>query len=430
MKTGIAETAAAVLLAMPVVAVLAAPDYESPPVLNAAALAPRDVPLKGARYRVDDEVPTDGYLATFTLRSDFGTVQARGPGALRLRVAEVGALGELEKMETSAVFADAVKRSASSLGSAVVNVVTNPVEVAKGIPEGVGRFFDRVSRQAKTASQKIGDVREDREPGAPRGSDPGTNRQNVAVAGGVAAGRAVRDVLGFDEQRRHLAKTLGVDPYTTNPILKKKLDDIAWAAFAGGLGIDVLASKVPGSMLIKSSSLLTEWIYEKPPGDLSVWIEKSLQGIGVDQATIDLFLRQKYWTLTTQTALVMALTELDGVAGRAEVLDTAVTTENEDQARFLAVGVAMLARQHESTPFKAILDGRPVGMTHPGGVIATMPVDFVCWTERTAAFARRDDLLPHHPQAFITGRFSRRAQDEMTKAGWRVREGVPPAGTF
>ena len=260
MKVGIVEKAAAMLLAMPVVAVLAAPDYESPPVLKAADMAPRDVPLKGARYRVDDEVPTDGYLATFTLRSDFGTVQARGPGALRLRIAEVDALQELEKLESSAVFVDALKRSASSLGHAVVNVVTNPVEVAKGIPEGVGRFFERVGRQAKTAVQKVGDVHEDREPGAPRGAGPSTNEQNVAVAGGVATGRAVRDILGYDEQRRHLAKTLGVDPYTTNPILKKKLDDISWAAFAGGLGIDVLASKVPGSMLIKSSSLLTDWI--------------------------------------------------------------------------------------------------------------------------------------------------------------------------
>ena len=92
--------------------------------------------------------------------------------------------------------------------------------------------------------------------------------------------------------------------YTTNPLLKKKLEEIAWAAFAGGLGVDVIALQVPGGRLVQSVSTLNEWIYDKPPGDLQVWIETSLEEMGVDQETIDLFLRQRHWTLTTQTMLV------------------------------------------------------------------------------------------------------------------------------
>ena len=420
----------AAVLAMLAAAALAGADFESPPVLKAADLAPRDVPLKGDRYRVDSEVSTDGFLASFTIRSDFGTVEARGPGVLRMRVAEVDALALLEKMAATDVFVDAMKRSVSSLGGAVVNVVTNPVEVAKGIPASVGRFFERVARQTKTATQKLGDVSEGREAGGARGAEAGTNQQNLAMAGGVATGHAVRDILGYDEQRRHLAKELGVDPYTTNPILKKKLEDIAWAAFAGGLGVDVLASKVPGSRLVKSSSVLSDWIYEKPPGDLKVWIEKTLKEIGVDQETLDLFLRQKYWTLTTQTALVMALVKLKGVEGRVDVLNTAVTAESEDQARFLALGFAMLAREHEKTPVREIVDGRPVGLTRDGRVLATAPVDYVCWTEKAAAFAAREDLQPHQPQVLVTGRLSARTRTEMKKAGWKIREGVPLAGAF
>ena len=424
-----ARMAVALLMTLGV-GISTAADYESPPVLRAADVAPRDVPLKGERYRVDSEAPTDGYLATFTLRTDFGTVQARGPGVLRMRVAEVEALAQLEKMEVSDVFVDALKRSAGSLGNSVVNLVTNPVEVAKAVPASVGRFFERVGRQTKTAAQKLGDVGEGREAGAARGAEPGTNQQNLAVAGGVATGRAVRDILGYDEQRRHLAKTLSVDPYTTNPILKKKLGDVAWAAFAGGLGVDVLASKVPGSRLIKSSSLLSDWIYEKPPGDLQVWIGKALQDIGVDQETIDLFLRQKYWTLTTQTALVMALEKLKGVEGRGEVLNAAVTAESEDQARFLALGFAMLAREHEKTPVREIVDGRPIGITRSGPILVTVAVDYVCWTEKAATFANRDDLVPHGPAVFLTGKLSPRARMEMAKLGWKVREDVPLAGAF
>jgi antitoxin (DNA-binding transcriptional repressor) of toxin-antitoxin stability system len=152
--------------------------------------------------------------------------------------------------------------------------------------------------------------------------------------------------------------------------------------------------------------------------------------MGVDQETLDLFLRQKYWTLTTQTALVLALEKLAGVAGRVEVLETAVTADNEDQTRFLAVGLALLAREHGSTPLTAILDGKPIGLTKEDRVVATLPLDYVCWTERVAKFAAREDLVSHRPTILITGRLSPRARSEMESAGWEIREGVPLAGAF
>jgi hypothetical protein len=35
---------------------------------------------------------------------------------------------------------------------------------------------------------------------------------------------------GYEQERRELAKKWGVDPYTSNPILAKKLDQIAWVS--------------------------------------------------------------------------------------------------------------------------------------------------------------------------------------------------------
>ncbi len=411
-------------------AVIHAQDYEEPPVLEAAAFAPPDVPLKGAQYAVDAEVPTDGLLATYTIRSDFGPIEARGPGMLKRRVAGVEAVARLREMKTTDVFIKSLSQSGKALGDAAINVVTNTKEVAKAVPAGVGRFLERTVRSAKTAVQKVGDVGENKEAGAPRGAEASTNDQNVALAAGAAAGSTALGILGYDEKRRGLAKELQVDPYTTNPVLKDALDDVAWAAFAGGLGVDVLAMKVPGGRLVQTTSTLSDWIYTKPPGDLKVWMEKSLKNIGIDQETIDLFLRQKYWTLTMQTALVMALEKLEGVEGRVEVLDTAVTADNEDQTRFLAVGMALLAREGESTPFAAIVDGKPIGMTTDGRVVATMPLDYVCWTERVAKFAHREDLVPNRPRILLTGRFSPRARSEMESAGWEIREDVPIDGIF
>ena len=47
----------------------AASSYEAPPVLRAGDLAAADL-LQGPRHRVDAEVPTDGLLASFTIRFD------------------------------------------------------------------------------------------------------------------------------------------------------------------------------------------------------------------------------------------------------------------------------------------------------------------------------------------------------------------------
>src|SRR5262249_54873823 len=69
-------------------------DYEKPPVLRARDLAPPEF-LKGPNFQVDENVPTDGLLATFNIKSDFGPFEARGPGMLHVRVNEIKALDAL-----------------------------------------------------------------------------------------------------------------------------------------------------------------------------------------------------------------------------------------------------------------------------------------------------------------------------------------------
>jgi hypothetical protein len=43
----------------------------------------------------------------------------------------------------------------------------------------------------------------------------------------------MKQVIGFADAKRKAAVSLGVDPYTTNPLLQRELDGIAWASFAG-----------------------------------------------------------------------------------------------------------------------------------------------------------------------------------------------------
>ena len=397
--------------------------YEPPPLLRATDLAPAEL-LEGPRFRVDPQVVTDGLLTRFTVRSDFGTFEAAGPGMLRVRVGEVRALADLETVTKGEVFAKALAESAKRTGKSLQAAVENPEETIKGIPEGVGRFFDRVGRSVRTGAQKAGDQ-------AAQQKAQGAGAGEVAADVGSATGRTAGEVLGYYDARRRLAKDLGVDPYTKNPALDKKLDEVAWAAFAGEFGLNRAVGAVPGvGMLANSASWFSDLVWESSPGDLRVMIEKKLLGMGVAQDTVDRFLRHRWWTLTQQTGLVVRLDTLTGVPGRAAVLPLALTVASEEQARFVAGTVAILARIHKSGTriTQVSVAGTVLGKAGNGALVVPAPVDYVVWTERAATFARRPDLKAPTRGIWLPGQVSPRARQELTRLGWAVHERFSASG--
>lgn len=395
----------------------AAPEFEKPPVLKAKDLAP-NLTLSGQLFRVEERVPTDGLLAAFTIQSDFGEIKATGPGMLEIRLQEIKALEELEKIKTSDAFVAGVEKTAKDAGKAVSNIAEDPVGTVKGIPSGVGRFFERAARQAKTGWQQLEDLQKKKEEGTSAGS------AEVAVQAGKAVGKAAVNVLGYEEQRRNLAKELRVDPYTTNPILKKQLDDIAWASFAGGLGINTLARQIEGGKLVTTTAFASELVWDKSPGDIKVWIDKTLRRIGISQDKVDRFLRHPNYTLSMQAELVMALDQLTGVSNRPDVIELALTAESEEQARFIMSSVSMLSRYHKKyEPISKLkVQGTTMAVDKKGELIVPGPVDYVSWTERVANFANREDLSSKKRSLWLMGIASAKASSNFKKLGWKVHE--------
>jgi hypothetical protein len=412
------------LLASPagIVTVVGQTAYETPPVLRAADLAPADL-LKGPRFQVDQRVTTDGLLARFTIKSDFGPFEARGPGMLAIRVAEIRALDILSRVEKSDVFKKSLEASAKRTGQSLATVVTHPVETVKELPEGVGRFFERVGRGAKTGAQKAGDFIAEKQ-GQPGGASSG----DVATVAGQAATDVGESVIGYDDARRRVAKALGVDPYTTNPVLGKKLDEVAWAAWGGDFGLSSAVSLVPGgSALMFTKNWVSDLVWDVGPGDLRVRIDKQFQAMGVSQDVIDQFLRQRHFTLTTQVVLAEALAALPAGAGGAAVIPWALTAESETQARFMAGTVAILADYHRTAaPIARLrIAGTVLGETQAGALVVAAPVDYASWTERVAGFGSRPEVSgAKERHLWLTGRLSPRTRQELTARGWIIREGV------
>ena len=156
---------------------------------------------------------SDGLLRIYTLTTPYGEFTVHGDQMLRMRVNELAALHELEKIANS-----------ESYGKALVDAGLSPF-----------RYTGRLIADPK---KTVGDtVQRHRHDGRPITADIA----NV----GKTPGDPISGLLGVTDQKRKLATKVGVDPYTDFPPLDAKLSRLAEAAAAGGLTVSAAMLAVP-----------------------------------------------------------------------------------------------------------------------------------------------------------------------------------------
>src|SRR5581483_373654 len=234
--------------------------YENEPVLSAPTLV-QPALLSGPDFRVVPEVRVRGYMADFLIDSKFGPLRAGSAELLAVRVSELPALEALDRASRSGAFAHALAERGRKTGAAILNVVRHPVDTVTGIPAGVARYFghqwdlwtgraqsvaDRSSREFENKGDPYrappGPMTAGRD-AAPDATEPPPEKKNRAwyARAGAESAREARRYLKYGQQRREMAKVLGVDPNSTNPLLNERLDRLAWAAvwgnFSGGAAL-------------------------------------------------------------------------------------------------------------------------------------------------------------------------------------------------
>jgi hypothetical protein len=144
----------------------------------------------------------------------------------------------------------------------------------------------------------------------------------------------------------------------------------------------------------------------------------------VPDASIHAFMDNKAFPLSVQTAFVEDLTRVSGVPGSIDIVALASTAESEDQARFLASSLDMLANYHQSqTPLASIIArGTIIGRDRAGVIVVPAEVDYVSWTKRTSYFANRPDLVSPKRSAWLSGQMSPLAKKNFQALGWNVHE--------
>lgn len=405
----------AFVLSVAVAPALAAVEKE--PTLPAARLAAPGSALSGPGWRVDSPVPVRGYLGQFTLRTPQGDVPAQGREVLAIRIAEIPALARLEEVSRRDVFAGAIADSAKATGRAVTRVVTNPGETIKGIPAGLGRLVKRTAGRVRNVAVAVGDAAR-RE----RDKDGGATGE-----GGPGAADKARDfateLAGVNKARRAIAKSLNIDPYTGNPLLQDRLEDLAWASVAGGLSMDLALGAFGGlaGTVLSTTGQLDGLVWDLPPEDIRRRLEKELVARGAEPMAAREFLRNGAFTPTLQLAFVSALRALGRPTGEADVLALATGVQGEVHARFLVQQLRMLARHVPvDDPVVALeaLEASIAATTRGGVRWVALPVDHLSWTEQVEQAAHGE--ASSASRLLVAGSVSDLARRELARAGWQV----------
>jgi hypothetical protein len=388
---------AALLLAI-VLPIGAIAQTEAPPVLRAPDLAPAEL-LSGSDFKVDDVVPTDGFYGIFTVRGAYGSVQARGVAMLRVRTAEMQALARLEETTRAEAIVGGAKDSAEQTLHVAGQTIRDPVGTVERAPESVGRLFSRLGAKVEKSVEKL--------TGTGDSSASSGQREGIAKA------------------RRSLAQQLGVDPYTDNPLLSAKLDQVARWERTGALALSIGtgAASIWAGIATKTLTL----IWTMTPEEVRALNEKRLASLAPSASVeeIRVFLRNPAFTPTTQTLFVDQLESLPVKRGRDSLVRLAGEMENYDQARFLIAATGLLTAYHERVAPLSSVESRgrlAVGLTSAGLLILAVPVDCLAWSDRLVEFGRRSDLRASRREILITGGATHRTRQELQARGWKVRE--------
>ncbi len=387
--------------------------FEELPVLNASEIL-RPEFLAGPHHKVREPVPTYFGANQFTIDSDFGVFEAHGNEMLIRRIKEINAIAQLKDVSRTDEYEKALIAAAKSPVAAAKNIVNDPVNTISNLPKGIMKFMSRAGDSVKNIGKK--------------------------TESNAAEGSKMQQLIGFSDTKRKVAIKLGVDPYSTNTVLQHELDGIAWASFAGGATFSLATLPIGGGAgaaltVTDVSSSFDEMLREKSPADLKIINRKTLLGFGAGAKETERFLDNSAFSPSEQTAFVLNLRSLNGVANRAGFVRTAgETSSDESDAIFCVQTAALMGKIHKDKPLArlAMIGDFPICVAKDGTIVVAFQWDYAAWTAGAAAFT--DDVQKVAAQSgknrnvfvALSGQVSPRLRQELETRGFTVQDRLAP----
>ncbi|MBW2244004.1 MAG: hypothetical protein JRH01_18645 [Deltaproteobacteria bacterium] len=312
-------------------------------------------------HEVKGRVFTEGYMHEYRVASPYGEFGASGDAMLRRLVRELHAIKAMEEVSGTEAFADATVEVLKSPYAALKALATDPVATVSGVPKGIGRVFEGIGESLAGDESEY----EDNE---------------------------VEALLTLSKFKRQYSAELGIDVYSSNPVVQTELNRIGWSAAIGNFTPSILTMPISGPVIVVAKSLdwvdaLNDALVEKAPSALRVDNTEYLEKMGIDEALITRFLDHPLYSPRHETVIVYALHGMEGVRGREHILRLALDAESEVQALSFQQLAEMLAGYHrerspivEIRPFRNLV----VSKTKNGNLVVMAPLDEGRWTLRAA----------------------------------------------
>ena len=412
--------------------------FETPPVLSAKNVLPPEL-VSGEGFTVENKVTSDGYFNRYELKTRFGTFKVEGQQLLELRIGELRALNELDKMSSSKVLGDAVYESGKATVLAPVNLVkktyntvSDPdkvVDTVKGIPEGAGKVFSWAYRQTKGAAQGVAnfvsaDSSEQKEEAADTGSSLLDSGKNFGLG-----------FIGYTKRERELFRQLQADPYTSNSVLQNEVVRVAGIGTAVGTAFRF----VPGIGFLGPLGTFNRWygraeqlsLYEDPD-EIRKKNQAGMLAMGVPEELANKFQSNKAYTPWTRRFIVASLTDIGkDVTGRALFFKAAAEATNEPSTLYFVSVAEYLEKVDKVNPINRVVASMyiPAVITKKGALIVPLSVDYLFWTKEVAGvfddFKRRVTLEEKFSsvQVVVRGHVSPRARKALQNMGATVTDG-------
>lgn len=418
---------------------------EEEPTLAAAELVMPAL-LTGPGYRVEPQVQVTGYQARFVLHTDWGPLEAESAEMLAIRISEIPAMDAVFTTEVTGLVARSAQGAAMAPVHAVGRVVTNPIDSLIGLPVGAVRFFGesvtKWGRRAKRLGDRIDEsISHDGDPYRDPEGPMGATR--VQVERGERAWwekprrelmRAVRGEISYRRSRLELAEHLGIDPYTSNPILNERLDRLAWLTSTGAFATRQLVSVATAGFAetLGYTRDVERLVLREAPEDLAQRNHDVLSMHCADEDLLEEFIGHRVFTPTLQTAFSEELSALRPRSGCEALLETALMAGSEVEARFVLNALRLVrhygGEQARGGDVRA--HGATLAYLTPGNeFLLPLPVDVLSWTPRIEAWFDRAQLSGHsNPTVLVSGRISDKAQRQLTRRDWNQVAHVPYPG--
>ena len=388
--------------------------FEELPVLNASEILRPDI-LTGPNHKVHEPVPTYFGANQFTIDSDFGVFEANGNEMLVRRINEINAIARLKEVSRTDQYKNALVAAAKSPVAAAKNIVNDPVNTIANVPKGIMKFMSRAGESVKNIGKK--------------------------TESSASEGSKMQQMIGFSDAKREVAIKLGVDPYSTNTVLQHELDGIAWASFAGGATFSLATLPIGGGAgaaltATDITSSFDEMLREKSPTDLKMMNRRALLALGVGEKETERFLNNNAFSPSEQTAFVLNLRSLDGVANRGAFVRTAgETSSDESDAIFCVQTAALMSKIHTSDKPLAhitMIGDFPICIAKDGTIVVALQWDYAAWTSGAASFTSYVQKLAAQSSknknvlVALSGQVSPRLRQELERRGSTVQDRLVP----